>query len=196
MADDASEPTLCCKIVMIGNSGVGKTSLSLRWINGEFNKTMEPTIGANHMTKRISVEGQDVNIFMWDTAGQEQFKSLAPVYTRSAAAVVLVVSTTDMESVNSIDYWVNVICETNDVIPPFILAINKNDLRKPDPAMESYINSKINKFEGIFFVSALTGEEIDNLFLGAASAGYHFVVNHANHHVTATFQNSKQVQCC
>lgn len=190
------EPALCCKVVMIGNSGVGKTSLTNRWINGSFCADVEPTIGANHLSKRVSVEGHDISIFMWDTAGQEQFKSLAPVYTRSASAVILVVSTTDIDSINAIDYWINVICETNDVLPPFILAINKVDLNSMTNEMEDYISQKKSQFDSIFLVSAATGEAVESLFASSAHAAYHFLTDHTVNAIEIHNKKPKQKSCC
>ncbi|EAX97776.1 small GTP-binding protein, putative [Trichomonas vaginalis G3] len=196
MTIENDDSALSCKIVIIGNSGVGETSLSSRWIKGEYNEVIESTIGANHMSKRISTDGQDLNILIWDTAGQERFKSLAPMYTRSSSAVVLVVSTTDMDSFFAIDYWMDVISESNSVVPPFILAVNKNDLNPPSSEMEDYIESMKSRFESIFFVSAASGEEVDNLFVSTAKSAYNFIVQHAKIRIPTNIAASNKTKSC
>ncbi|EAY10951.1 Ras-related protein, putative [Trichomonas vaginalis G3] len=79
-----SKPLLTCKIVLLGNSGVGKTSIINKWINGTFDYDAKPTIGADHQTKTVTIRDNTVNAFIFDTAGGEQFQSLTPAYIRNS----------------------------------------------------------------------------------------------------------------
>ena len=169
---------LCCKVVVLGDSGVGKTSLSNRWINGTFTDTVKPTIGANHQRKRLVIDGQNLDVFRWDTAGQEQFRSLAPVYTRSSSAVIIVTSCTEIQSFLSIDSWIEIVRNTSERMPPLILAVNKTDLN-PNAENSEELSELIEKYQkhfvGVFFCSALTGDQVDNVFRCASESAYKFI---------------------
>jgi small GTP-binding protein len=85
------------KLVIIGDSGVGKSSLVLRFVTQSFKPFSESTIGASFMSKVIELDGQTVKVQIWDTAGQEKYKSLAPMYYRGAAAAIVVYDITRRE---------------------------------------------------------------------------------------------------
>lgn len=71
------------KVIVVGDSGVGKSSILLRFVNDEFNEFNEPTLGAAFLAKVHNYgNGQSVRLQMWDTAGQEKYKSIAPIYYR------------------------------------------------------------------------------------------------------------------
>ena len=86
------------KIVLIGDSGVGKTSLVYRFVINQFDETKESTMGAGFMTKMLSSQGQNIRFMIWDTAGQEAFKSITRSYYRSAAGGLLVYDITNLAS--------------------------------------------------------------------------------------------------
>lgn len=169
------EVILCCKVVVLGDSGVGKTSLANRWINGTWQEAVKPTIGANHQRKRVVIEGQNLDVFMWDTAGQEQFRSLAPVYTRSSSAVVIVSSIVEKSSFQTIENWIDIVRTTSEKMPPLILAVNKVDLSDHAMTMEEIMDRYKSMFNGVFFVSALTGQNVDDAFRCAAEGAFHFI---------------------
>lgn len=167
---------ISCKIVMIGNSGVGKTSLVNTWVNGQYTAKSSPTIGANHLRKIININDESLDICIWDTAGQEQYHSLAPLYTRAAAAAVAVASITDTESFEKLPMWLNLVAESCDEVPPIILAVSKNDLANESTMKQSDIEETYgDKFSGIFYTSALTGENVDSMFIQSAKLGLQFL---------------------
>ena len=167
-----------CKIVLLGNSGVGKTSIVTRWTSGQWQSSIKPTIGANHQRKKVEVSGKEVDLFLWDTAGQEQFQALTPLYARSAAAAIIVTAINDISSFDSLQTWIDLVNNSCDSMPPIILAINKIDVTENIVFTHDEIEEKYHsKFDGIFFVSAITGEELDNLFMHAAFQGYNFTQN-------------------
>jgi small GTP-binding protein len=169
---------LCFKAVLLGDSGVGKTSIVTRWTTGVYRKIAHSTIGANHHRKRVVVDDREIDLFVWDTAGQEQFQSLTPLYARSACVAILTASVIDRASFNNFERWVDILSSATDELPPVVLAVNKMDLRDEGQISSEEIASEYGrKCAEIFFVSASTGEGIDNLFAFAAQVGYRFAVS-------------------
>lgn len=116
------------KIVLIGESGVGKTSLNNRYIYDMYNSHLSPTTGSNFFTKVINFEGKEMKIGIWDTAGQEIYRSLSPMYIKNSHGVMLVFDITNRDSFEQIPYWINtcnnILIEKAD----YILVGNKLDL--------------------------------------------------------------------
>lgn len=163
------------KVVLLGDSGVGKTSLVFKWVTGFFNEKLKPTIGTNHQIKSIEINGTEVDVFLWDTAGQEQFHALAPLYVRQSSAVIIVTAADNPESQRNIQTWVNLVADSCDGNPPMILAVNKIDLVDSiNSVCEGTIKDQVKKFPKVFYVSASTGENVEQLFLEASQQGYEF----------------------
>lgn len=170
------EKLIACKVVMIGNPGVGKTSLVNQWINDKFIPKYAPTIGANHLRKLIQIDNETIDVSVWDTAGQEQYLSLAPLYTRASACAIAVASIDDMDSFEGLSTWVNLMKESCEEVPPIILAVSKTDLTTPDSPTEEFIETHYGDgFLGIFYTSAKTGENVSLLFTQAAKAAVKFL---------------------
>ena len=93
------------KVIILGDSGVGKTCLLNQYVNKKWDTRYKATIGADFMTKDIDVNGQDVTFQLWDTAGQERFQSLGAAFYRGADAFVLVFDVTMQESFQHISGW-------------------------------------------------------------------------------------------
>ena len=163
------------KIVILGNSGVGKTSIVNRWITGVHNKAITPTVGANHQKKTIEIDHKNVDLFIWDTAGQEQFQALTPLYTRSAACAIICTSIIDAESFTALDTWKNLVLDSCDKPPPMILCVNKIDLANDKTMSNEEIEEKYSSaFSTIFFVSAFTGEGINEVFTQSGKLGLEY----------------------
>jgi small GTP-binding protein len=167
--------SVCFKAVLLGESTVGKTSLIARWISGIFHRQTQPTIGANHQRKRVQLEDTEVEISVWDTAGQEQFQALTPLYARSASVAIIVTDISKPTSFDRLDHWTELLRQSNERIPPIVLAINKIDLADHLSEQQEELTQSFGpRFAGLFFVSALTSVGIDDLFHFAAVAGYEF----------------------
>lgn len=93
------------KIIILGDSGVGKTSLMHQYVSHKFDSRYKATIGADFLTKDIEVNGQTVTLQIWDTAGQERFQSLGSAFYRGADACILVFDVTQQESFAHISSW-------------------------------------------------------------------------------------------
>jgi small GTP-binding protein len=168
---------LSLKVVILGNTGCGKTAMVVRWISNRFVGEGKPTIGSNLQRKRVVLSDNEVvDVCIWDTAGQEQFQALMPLYARSAAAAIVTASVDDMTSFEAIPRWIDVARGEGLSSPPVILAVNKIDLVESPVMTDEDIHAKYDdSFEGVFFVSALTGENIDSLFTSAAVEANKFV---------------------
>jgi small GTP-binding protein len=188
-----------CKVVLLGNSAVGKTSIVTRWMTGTYQHLANPTIGANQQRKRVPVDGTEVDLQLWDTAGQEQFESLVPLYARSASAVILTASITDRSSFENLSHWKEMLSPTSGDLPPIVIAANKIDLRASAEITDDEIETEYGggRFAGLFFVSALTGEGIENLFLFAGQVAYRFAIgNKAPAESAFGARNTDGQRCC
>jgi len=99
------EYDLLFKILIIGDSGVGKSALLLRYSDDTFADTFISTIGVDFKIKTIAIEGKTIKLQIWDTAGQERFRTITSSYYRGANGIIIVYSTIDAESFNSIQKW-------------------------------------------------------------------------------------------
>jgi small GTP-binding protein len=161
--EDQAIPRL--KIVVLGNSGVGKTSIIHRWVSDTFTYDTKQTIGSNHQKKRVFVgDGEQIDLYIWDTAGQERFHALMPLYTRSSDLAVLTTAINDENSFAQIPKWLELISASCDVVPPIVLAVNKKDLVDEGETMIDDIHQRYAaQFRSVFFVSAKTGENCESL---------------------------------
>eukprot|EP00164_Ancoracysta_twista_P024200 GFYU01045715.1.p1 GENE.GFYU01045715.1~~GFYU01045715.1.p1 ORF type:complete len:231 (+),score=23.61 GFYU01045715.1:82-693(+) len=115
------------KLVLLGESGVGKSSLVLRLVKDEWMESQHSTVGASFFRCSCTVDEQTVNFDIWDTAGQERYKSLASMYYRGAAAAVVVYDITSSDSLERAKYWIRELMANS---PETIVALvgNKCDL--------------------------------------------------------------------
>jgi len=102
------------KLLMIGDSGVGKTCLLLRYANDSFSPTFITTIGIDFKIKTIELGGKVVKLQIWDTAGQERFRTITTSYFRGAQGILLVYDVTDRGSFENIKNWVGQIQQHAD----------------------------------------------------------------------------------
>ncbi|KAI5608847.1 ras-related protein Rab-18-B [Silurus asotus] len=116
------------KILIIGESGVGKSSLLLRFTDDTFDPELAATIGVDFKVKTIAVDGNRAKLAIWDTAGQERFRTLTPSYYRGAQGVILVYDVTKRDSFTKLENWLNELetyCTRNDLVK--MLVGNKID---------------------------------------------------------------------
>lgn len=133
------------KLVLLGDTAVGKSCLVVRFVRDEFFEFQEPTIGgkvnlnrifplgmlfsAAFLTQSVALESATVKFEIWDTAGQERYRSLAPMYYRGAAAAIVVYDITNKESFNGAKSWVKELQRRGDPNVIIALAGNKADLQ-------------------------------------------------------------------
>jgi small GTP-binding protein len=120
------------KYVVVGNSGVGKTSILSSLQDGTFHAEVTPTVGIDFVITRIDIEGESFKLHVWDTAGQERFRSLTKSDFRSAMAVILVFDLTDRQSFNDVSQWlvdVHSLCEPNVTVTLLGNKVDMEDAR-------------------------------------------------------------------
>ncbi|XP_051989869.1 ras-related protein Rab-18-B-like [Xyrauchen texanus] len=116
------------KILIIGESGVGKSSLLLRFTDDTFDPELSATIGVDFKVKTIAIDGNRAKLAIWDTAGQERFRTLTPSYYRGAQGVILVYDVTKRDTFTKLENWLNELetyCTRNDLVK--MLVGNKID---------------------------------------------------------------------
>lgn len=120
------------KVIILGDSGVGKTSLMNQFVNKKFSKQYKATIGADFLTKEIVIDDKLVTMQVWDTAGQERFQSLGVAFYRGADCCILVYDITDKKSFESLESWKeDFLSQAQPRSPqtfPFVALGNKSDL--------------------------------------------------------------------
>ncbi|KAG8461289.1 hypothetical protein KFE25_010476 [Diacronema lutheri] len=157
------------KLVLLGDSAVGKSSLVLRFVRGQFFEYQESTIGAAFLTQTVALNDTTVKFEIWDTAGQERYHSLAPMYYRGAAAAIVVYDITNRDTFARAKNWVKELQRQGNPHIVIALAGNKADLaskRKVEPEeAEAYANES-----GIFFMetSAKSATNVNELFVEIA----------------------------
>ncbi|XP_033762533.1 ras-related protein Rab-18A-like [Pecten maximus] len=104
---DEHEVLTTLKILIIGESGVGKSSLLLRFTDDTFDPEQAATIGVDFKVKTLQIDGNKAKLAIWDTAGQERFRTLTPSYYRGAQGVILVYDVTSKASFNKLEQWLN-----------------------------------------------------------------------------------------
>ena len=165
-SDEAGvEELLKLKLIVVGNQGTGKSCILNRFINDSFDENYQATIGLDFHSKNVSIHNQDIRLILYDTAGQEKFRSLIPMYIREAQIILLIYDITNKDSFDSIPNWMAEISDVknNDII--FVLVGNKIDLEKQRAV--SFEEGKKFADENKFLfqeVSAKSGANIGNLF--------------------------------
>ena len=155
------------KIVLLGDSGVGKSSLSLRFCQGRFPTFHEVTIGAAFLQQTVRLrDGSQIKLSLWDTGGQERFRSMSSLYYRDAAGAILVYDCTDAASYESVKYWVDELRAKGPDNVVIAVAANKSD----SPAEKRVVDEEVARAyceenNMIYFAtSALSGDNVSQLF--------------------------------
>ena len=146
------------KVILLGEAGVGKTSIILRYIQNKFNPSQTSTFGATYLIKDIERGNNKYKLYVWDTTGQEKYHSVTKLFVQNANIVILVYSINDINSFKALDYWRKTIKEM--LGDNFILAIagNKYDLINsmtedeekalvPDEKVEEYAKENDSLFK-------------------------------------------------
>ena len=169
MSKEKNEVPKDIKILLFGNTGVGKTSIFKRYYENKFDGNYNSSIGIDFQTKVIKHKNKSYSIQLFDTAGQERFRSITSSYFRMAEYYMLVFDLTNKNSLNAVPDWIESLKEFIDK-PKYIILGNKSDLERnkiPDDeindVLEGQDHFKIND-ENFIKVSAKTGENIKEAF--------------------------------
>jgi Ras-related protein Rab-23 len=126
------EVEVAIKVVVVGNGAVGKSSMIQRYCKGIFTRDYKKTIGVDFLERQIEMGGEDVRLMLWDTAGQEEFDAITKVYYRGAQACVLVFSTVDRDSFESLELWKK---KVEDEVGEIAMVIVQNKIDLIDDAL-------------------------------------------------------------
>jgi Ras-related protein Rab-11A len=117
------------KIVVVGDSGVGKSNILNRYVHNEFNHDSKATVGVELNTKSYKINDKIVKVHIWDTAGQERYKSITAAYYKGAKGAMIVYDITKLETFKSVDKWYKEIIEYGDKMLIPMMVGNKCDLK-------------------------------------------------------------------
>ncbi|KAL8279665.1 hypothetical protein RQP46_007978 [Phenoliferia psychrophenolica] len=171
MSTSAAPPsTSSRKLVLLGESAVGKSSLVLQFVKGQFDDYRESTIGAAFLTQTVKAKDGFVKFEIWDTAGQERYKSLAPMYYRGAHCAVVVYDITSAPSLLKAKSWILELQRQADPSIVVCLAGNKLDLAATQRQVPEDEARRFAEQEGLLFfeVSAKSAEGVEGLFAAIA----------------------------
>ncbi|CAL4929099.1 unnamed protein product [Urochloa decumbens] len=153
-------------LVLLGDSGVGKSCIVLRFVRGQFDPTSKVTVGASFLSQTLALEDSTIVKFeIWDTAGQERYAALAPLYYRGAAAAIVVYDITSPESFSKAQYWVKELQKHGSPGIVMVLVGNKADLHE-NRSVSSQDAQEYAEKNNMFFIetSAKTADNINQLF--------------------------------
>ena len=158
-------PELKAKVVLCGEAATGKSSLASRFARGTFAPFSESTIGAAYLSHAVQMDGTVVRFDIWDTAGTERFRSVAPMYYRGASAAVVVFDVTSRASLEGAREWVEELRREGPAGMVVVVAGNKCDLGTKREVAEDEAREWADA-EGIVVVetSAKTGKGVEELF--------------------------------
>jgi small GTP-binding protein len=163
-ASEAHDP-FAHKVVILGDSRVGKTSMITRQMLGYQPATQNATIGCHCSEIHVIFDKKDITLQVWDTAGQEMYRALVPVYLRGAHAAILVYDVTDRSSFAALSHWYDVLIDVVPTGTSIYVVGNKIDL-DADAVIEDGQAEQFAKEHDaeLFKVSAITGQGLDAVF--------------------------------
>ena len=198
------DPIIILKILILGDSGVGKTSILIKYINNKFDESHIATIGVDYMDKTIKYKNINIKLQIWDTSGQEKFRSIARNFYRNSDAIFIVFDLNNKHTYNNIKQWINDVEEHCPNIKKILLG-NKSDLEKN--VSEEIIKNfaKENNLQ-YFETSAKNGTNIKEAFkamvdllLGGKSEQEilnGFALHESDLSIASENQTTKKKKCC
>ena len=163
--EDDSSYEMIFKILIIGDTNVGKSNLLLRYVKNDFSVDMKSTVGVEFGSKILKILGINIKAQIWDTAGQERYRSMTSSYFKGSKGVLIVYDITNHSSFESVDRWINEFRMKSDENSSIIIVGNKNDLEEERKVTKEEGEEKAKKFNlGFFETSAKDGKNVDDAF--------------------------------
>lgn len=194
------------KILLIGDSGVGKSCLLVRFVEDKFNPSFITTIGIDFKIKTVDINGKKVKLQLWDTAGQERFRTITTAYYRGAMGIILVYDVTDERTFANIKQWFKTVNEHANDEAQLLLVGNKSDMDTRVvtteqgealakelglPFIESSAKNDDNVNEIFFTLARLIQEKIDSNKISGPNGG-----KDGNISINASNGNASKSNCC
>ncbi len=156
---------LILKVLLVGDSGVGKTNIVTKYIKNEFSENTKATVGVEFCFSKLVIDGKKINAQIWDTAGQEKFRSITASFYKGAKGAFIVFDITNKESFNNVDKWVSNVTSQADKGAVMILIGNKTDLEDLRKVTLEEAQEKA-KFFGMAYMetSAKSGHNLNEAF--------------------------------
>ena len=167
MSENSNKEKNMIKIVLIGNSGVGKTCISQRYVNNSYIDQKEcSTIGSSYFVKNVYFNGKEYTLDIWDTAGQEKYRSIGKMFYKNANIVLFVYDITNKKSFLDLkNVWYDELIKTGEKKAVMAVIGNKNDMFLKEEVDEEEAREWADEIGAIFgLVSAKTGDCINCLF--------------------------------
>jgi small GTP-binding protein len=162
-----AEDVLKYKVVLAGEGAVGKTTLINRFVTGSFSTDYKATIGVQIFSKKLFIKGQEINLQIWDIAGQTLFRKFRTRFFANAKGALLVFDLTVPASLYYLRQWINDIKQITKEIP-FVLIGNKNDLTNllsiSAEDITEFLMKNNSDVKAYYDTSALTGENVEQSF--------------------------------
>jgi Ras-related protein Rab-11A len=162
---DIEEYEMMVKIILIGDSGVGKTNIMSKFLKNQFMEESKATIGVEFGSKLFNHEGHKIKAQIWDTAGQEKYKAITGAYYKGSKGALVVYDITQKKSFENIEKWVNDLKVAGDPKITIILIGNKSDLEDKRQVLKDQGEEKARSFGCAFLeTSAYSGDNIEKAF--------------------------------
>ncbi|PWA45070.1 RAB11G [Artemisia annua] len=164
-SDEESDQEYLFKVVIIGDSAVGKSNLLTRYAKNEFNMHSKSTIGVEFQTQTMEIDGKEVKAQIWDTAGQERFRAVTSAYYRGAVGALVVYDISRSTTFESVTRWLEELKTHSDTTVARMLVGNKCDLNNIR-AVSIEDGKNLAEKEGLFFMetSALDSTNVKTAF--------------------------------
>jgi len=158
------------KLLLIGDSGVGKSCLLLRFADDTYTNSYISTIGVDFKIRTVELDGKTCKLQIWDTAGQERFRTITSSYYRGAHGIIIVYDVTDLESFNNVRQWLSEIDRYASETVNKLLVGNKSDLKDKKVVEHDTANQFASSFNMKFLeTSAKNAHNVEQAFLTMAS---------------------------
>ncbi|SMN22714.1 similar to Saccharomyces cerevisiae YFL005W SEC4 Rab family GTPase essential for vesicle-mediated exocytic secretion and autophagy [Maudiozyma saulgeensis] len=193
------------KILLIGDSGVGKSCLLVRFVEDKFSPSFITTIGIDFKIKTVDINGKKVKLQLWDTAGQERFRTITTAYYRGAMGIILVYDVTDERTFTNVNQWFKTVSDHANDDAQLLLVGNKSDMDTRVvtyeqgetlakelglPFVEASAKDDTNVNDIFFTLAKLIQEKIDNNKMTDASG------QAGNVNIKSGNESGSKANCC
>ena len=174
LTEEFTEYDLSFKIIVVGDSGVGKSCLTMKGTKNHFEECYPPTVGFEFFTFNIKIDDKNIKLQIWDTCGLENYSSLITSFYRYTSLAILVYSIDNQNSLDDIEAWLNEIKSQSNPETKIFLIGNKTDLedQRQIPVETAKVFSTEHSFNFFIETSAKTGFNAQNVFIQAAKELY------------------------